>query len=111
MLFSVTTHADDMTFLKPYLCTTFEIASRIAEELKERLPFGETKIEETSLDAWDGSDDAHPISLCVNRFKVSCTKEQLQDAIQHAKSNLLKINSDTSIFCCATEDIVWQAKR
>ncbi len=101
--------------LKTYWCADLQVAEEVAEEIKTRFGCQCEIVDVPAKQSWT-PDDLLEAALFrrVRAFELSgdlrfgCSKEQLEDALCHAKGNILKIKDSQEIFCFKADDPFWQ---
>jgi len=105
--------------VKTYWCADLPVAEKVASDLKCRHGFDWKIIDVPQKRVWSSSsqgllDAALKWPRQVRAFQLNpdlefgCSQEQLDDALSHARENILKINDKEEIFCFTASDPFWQ---
>jgi hypothetical protein len=100
--------------LKTYWCSDLHVAEKVASEIRGRFECDCEIVDVPNKQTWAPEDLLETVPRCVRAFQLQdnlnfgCFQEQLDDALNHAIGDILKIKDRQEIFCFQANDPFWQ---
>jgi hypothetical protein len=109
----------DSVPLKTYWCADLQVAEEVADELRGRYGCECEIVDVPEKHNWEPEKAVilKAVLSYPRRFRsfqlkddlmFGCSQEQLEDALAHARGNILKIKDSEEIFCFQANDPFWQ---